>query len=91
MSAVLLLTAPCVFGMALASTPLQFIMLRFGIGFALSAFVTCQFWSSCMFSTRIVGARTACCLRSLLFAGCSMTVGEPTTLSQRKLALFRAV
>ena len=57
MSIVLLMTAPCVFGMALANSELDFIMLRFGIGFGLSAFVACQFWTSCMFNVKIVGAR----------------------------------
>ena len=59
MSVVLLLSAPCVFGMALANKALDFIMLRFGIGFGLSAFVACQFWTTCMFNVRIVGTHTA--------------------------------
>ena len=56
MSVVLLLSAPCVFGMALANKAIDFIMLRFGIGFGLSAFVACQFWTTCMFNVKIVGA-----------------------------------
>lgn len=56
MSVTLLLTSPAVFGMALAAEPLHFIMLRFGIGFGLSTFVACQFWTSCMFNVKIVGA-----------------------------------
>lgn len=55
MSVVLLLSAPCVFGMALADKAIDFIMLRFGIGFGLSTFVACQFWTACMFNVKIVG------------------------------------
>lgn len=55
MSVVLLMSAPCVYGMALANKALDFIMLRFGIGFGLSAFVACQFWTTCMFNVKIVG------------------------------------
>jgi MFS transporter, NNP family, nitrate/nitrite transporter len=55
MSAVLLLT-PFVFGMALAHSPLAFILVRLGIGVSLAA---CQFWTSCMFNVRIVGAANA--------------------------------
>lgn len=59
MSVVLLLSAPCVFGMALANKAIDFIMLRFGIGFGLSAFVACQFWTTCMFTVKLVGASLA--------------------------------
>lgn len=55
MSAVLMCTAPCVFGMALANKALDFILLRFGIGFGLSTFVSCQFWTASMFNVKIVG------------------------------------
>jgi MFS transporter, NNP family, nitrate/nitrite transporter len=55
MSCVLLTTSSCVFGMALAGSAIDFIMLRFGIGFALAAFVCCQFWTACMFNVKIVG------------------------------------
>lgn len=57
MSSVLLMTAPCVFGMALANKALDFILLRFGIGFGLSTFVACQFWTASMFNVKIVGTR----------------------------------
>lgn len=56
MSVVLLMTSPCIFGMALADKALDFALLRFGIGFGLSAFVACQFWTACMFNVKIVGA-----------------------------------
>ena len=60
MSAVLLMTAPCVFGMALANEAIDFIMLRFGIGFGLSTFVACQFWTASMFNVKIVGEHCRC-------------------------------
>lgn len=59
MAAVLLMTAPCVFGMALVTDPLGFILSRFGIGFGLSTFVACQFWTAQMFNVKIVGAANA--------------------------------
>lgn len=55
MSSVLMMTAPCVFGMALANKALDFTLLRFGIGFGLSTFVACQFWTASMFNVKIVG------------------------------------
>ena len=58
MSVVLLMSAPCVFGMAMANKAIDFIMLRFGIGFGLSTFVACQFWTACMFNVKIVGMQT---------------------------------
>lgn len=59
MSAVLMMTAPCVFGMALANKALDFTLLRFGIGFGLSTFVSCQFWTASMFNVKIVGIANA--------------------------------
>lgn len=59
MSFVLLLTSPCVFGMSLANSAIDFIMLRFGIGFGLSSFVACQFWTASMFNVKIVGIANA--------------------------------
>lgn len=61
MSSVLMMTAPCIFGMALANKALDFILLRFGIGFGLSTFVSCQFWTASMFNVKIVGALLHCC------------------------------
>jgi NNP family nitrate/nitrite transporter-like MFS transporter len=58
--AVLMLgTAPAVFGMANVTTPLGFILCRFFIGFGLATFVACQFWSSVMFTPKIVGIANA--------------------------------
>jgi hypothetical protein len=59
MSFVLLTTSAATFGLALAKTPLEFVMLRFGIGFGLSAFVACQFWTASMFNVKIVGVLLA--------------------------------
>lgn len=55
MSSVLMMTSPCIFGMALANKALDFTLLRFGIGFGLSTFVSCQFWTASMFNVKIVG------------------------------------
>ena len=60
MSVVLLMTSPCIFGMALANKAIDFALLRFGIGFGLSAFVACQFWTACMFNVKIVGTFSPC-------------------------------
>ncbi|BBN09787.1 MFS transporter, NNP family, nitrate/nitrite transporter [Marchantia polymorpha subsp. ruderalis] len=51
----ILITAPPVFCMPLVSTATAFILVRFCIGFALATFVSCQFWMSSMFNTKIVG------------------------------------
>lgn len=56
MSSVLLTSSAFVFGLALANGPVSFALLRFGIGFGLSAFVACQFWTASMFNVKIVGA-----------------------------------
>jgi MFS transporter, NNP family, nitrate/nitrite transporter len=63
MACALLLSAPSILGLALATKPIDFIMLRFGIGFGLSAFVACQFWTSCLFNVKIVGAPYASSLQ----------------------------
>jgi NNP family nitrate/nitrite transporter-like MFS transporter len=51
----LLITAPAVFSMATVSSATGFVLARFFIGFSLASFVTCQFWVSTMFSSRILG------------------------------------
>eukprot|EP00958_Prasinococcus_capsulatus_P024314 scaffold3768_cov376-Prasinococcus_capsulatus_cf.AAC.29 len=59
MSLLLLSSAPFVFGMALVNDATGFILCRFFIGFGLATFVGCQFWTSVMFSGKIVGIANA--------------------------------
>ncbi|MCL7038819.1 hypothetical protein MKW94_019404 [Papaver nudicaule] len=54
-SALSILTAPIVFATCLASSPRDFILLRFLIGFSIGNFVSNQFWMSSMFSSNVVG------------------------------------
>lgn len=53
------LTSTAVFGMALVTNAAGFIITRFVIGLSLACFVCCQFWSSIMFSTNVVGSANA--------------------------------
>lgn len=55
----LMFTAPFIFGMAAVHSAAGYIMSRFLIGWALAGFVTCQFWTSIMFSPNIVGFANA--------------------------------
>ena len=55
----LMFTAPFIFGMAAVHTAAGYIMSRFLIGWALAGFVTCQFWTSIMFSPNVVGFANA--------------------------------
>lgn len=52
-------TSPAVFGMALATDAVGFIVCRLFIGFSLATFVATQFWCSVMFTPRIVGLANA--------------------------------
>ncbi|CAI5511197.1 unnamed protein product [Closterium sp. Naga37s-1] len=54
-SFLLIATVPCVAGMAAVTNAAGFITCRFFIGFVLATFVSCQYWMSSMFNSRIVG------------------------------------
>ncbi|KAF3780534.1 High affinity nitrate transporter 2-5 [Nymphaea thermarum] len=54
-AALCILTAPAIFCAAIIDSPGAFIAVRFIIGLSLASFVSCQFWMSSMFSTRVVG------------------------------------
>ncbi|KAI3981469.1 hypothetical protein MKX01_007396 [Papaver californicum] len=53
-SALSILTASAVFATSLASSPQDFILLRFLIGLSIGNFVSNQFWMSPMFSSNVV-------------------------------------
>ncbi|CAI5950699.1 unnamed protein product [Closterium sp. NIES-64] len=54
-SFLLIATVPCVAAMASVTNAAGFIICRFFIGFVLATFVSCQYWMSSMFNSRIVG------------------------------------
>lgn len=51
----IMIISPAVYSMALVSDAASFIIVRFFTGFALATFVSCQFWMSSMFNSKIVG------------------------------------
>ncbi|CAK8541152.1 unnamed protein product [Lathyrus sativus] len=54
-----LITAPVILLTSIASTPGEFIAVRFLVGFSLANFVANQFWMSSMFAESVVGSANA--------------------------------
>lgn len=51
----IMINAPAVFSMSLVDDAEGFLICRFFIGFSLATFVSCEFWVSNMFTTKIMG------------------------------------
>ncbi|MCD7460305.1 High-affinity nitrate transporter 2.1 [Datura stramonium] len=75
-----LLTAPIVFSVAFISNAEGYIAMRFLVGFSLATFVSCQYWTSVMFNSQIIGLVNGLMVLTL---GQDFPDGNLTTLQKK--------